>query len=244
MKATLESMDLEYNAYFRAPLFDLPTHNIEVLQALYDAISPLGAPRSSEMQVTGGTRLSDVRIWLSLFNGEGWLNLTTDSLAMRFNGLRLSGHLKRCKGCIASIEHALKATLPALEVGSVTIKSTLRLRLDATGGDAGRHLGEVGGNDPPVDLTGLGNATVHRAMALDIENNEEGWEAIFDAYRIKGDSAAMTATCRLSHFEGGTVQDLDSRSTHLQRVLQALLEGIGLDVSGSLWETPPAKPSP
>ena len=54
----------------------------------------------------------------------------------------------------------------------------------------------------------------------------------------------MTASCRLSHFEGGAVQDLDSRSTHLRCVLKALLKGIGLAVSGLPWETPEAKPSP
>ena len=244
MKATLESMDLEYDAHFRSPLFDLPNRSIEVLRALHEAISPLSAPRSSDMQVIGGSRLSDVRIWLNLFNGEGWLNLTTDSLAMRFNHLRHSIELTRGKACIALTEHALKATLPTLTAHTVTIKPTLRLRLDAAGGDAGRHLAEVGRTDLRVNLSELGNATVHPAIAVDIENDEERWEAIFDAYRIKHDTTAMTATCRVSHYEGGIVQDLESRSAHLQRVLKALLEGIGLDVSGALWETPPVEPSP
>ena len=244
MKATLESMDLEYNAFFTTPLFDLPARSIEVLRALHEAISPVSAPSSSDMQVIGGSRLSDVRIGLNLFNGEGWLNLTTDSLAMRFNRLQRSGDLTRCKTCIALTERTLKTTLPALAVHNVNIRPTLRLRLDAPEGDAARHLAQVSGNYPQVDLSGLGDATVHPAIALDIDNNHEGWDAIFDSNRLKHDKTAINATCRVSHFHGGTIQDLDNRISHLQHVLRALLNAIGLDVSGVLWETPPAEPSP
>ena len=244
MKATLESMNLEYEAHFSAPLFELPGRSIQVLKALHQAISPLGALRSSDMQVIGGSLLSEVRIRLNLFNGDGWLNLTTDTLALGFNRLERTGDFAQCKACISLSEQALRGALPDLAVRTVTIKPTLSLRLDAAAGSAGRDFAEVAGTDLQVDLSQLGNATLHRAIALDIENDEERWQAIFDAYRIKGDEGAITATCRVSHFEGGAVQDLESRSTHLRCVLKALLEGIGLLVSGPLWEAPEAKPSP
>jgi len=242
MKATLESMDLEYELRFRPPLFELPARSIEVLQALHEAILPVTEPSSSDMQVLGGSRLSDLRIAMNLFNGEGWLNLTADLLAMRFNRLHHSDHLVECKACIAASERALMAALPGAAVRMAIIKATLSLRLDGAGQSAGKHLAKVAGDGPRVDLSGLGNATLQRAIALDIQNDEERWEAVCDAYRSKPDEAAMTATCRVWHYEGATVQDVDSRSAHMQRVLNALLEALELTPSALFWETPQAQP--
>ena len=244
MMATLESIDLEYEAYFSTPLFDLPGQSTQVLKALHEAISPLCTLHSSDMQVLGGSLLSDVRIRLSLFNGSAWPNLTTDTLAMRFNRLERGEDFTLCKDCISATEQALKATLADLAVRAVMIKPTLFLHLDTAAVSAGRHIAEVAGTDLQIDLSGLGNATLHRAVALDLGNDEERWEAIFDAYRTKGDEASMTASCRVSHFEGGTLQNLESRIVHLRHVLKALLEGVNLKVSSSLWETPRAEPSP
>ena len=123
------------------------------------------------------------------------------------------------------------------------IKPTLYLRLDPEVGSAGHHLAEVAGTEPRVDLSQLGNATLQRTIALDIENDEERWEAVFDAYRTKGNERDLTASCRVWHYEGGALQDLESRSTHLACVLKAMLEGIGLAVSGLPWATLEAKPA-
>lgn len=244
MKSTLESMDLEYELHFRLPLFELPARSIEVLQALHEAIRPVTEPSSSDMQVLGGSRLSDLRIAMNLFNGEGWLNLNADVLAMRFNRLQHRDHLMECNACIAASERALKAALPGAAVRTAIIKATLSLRLDGAGHSAGEHLANVAGDRPQVDLSGLGNATLQRAIALDIRNHEERWEAVCDAYRSNLDEAAMTATCRVWHYERATVQDVDSRSEHLQRVLNALLQAIELTPSGIFWETPQAQLSP
>ena len=106
-------MNLEYEAHFSTPLFELPLRNIQVLKALYQAVSPLGALRSSDMQVVGGTLLSEVRIGLNVLNGTGWLNLTTDILTIRFNRLLSSEHFAQCKACISLSEQAIKGVLPS-----------------------------------------------------------------------------------------------------------------------------------
>ena len=244
MNATLESMDLEYELHFRTPLFELPSRSVEVLQALHAAISPVTEPSSSDMQVLGGSRLSEVRIGMNLFGGEGWLNLTADLLAMRFNRLQRRDHLDECKACIAAAERALEAALPGAAVRTAIIKATLSLRLDGAEPSAGDHLAKVTDGGPQVDLSGFGNATLQRAVALDIQNEEEHWDAICDAYRSKLDEAAMTATCRVWHYEGAIRQDVHRRSTHLQRVLDALLEAIELTASDLFWDTPHTQPAP
>ncbi len=243
MKATLESMDLEYEAHFRPPLFELPARSVEVLEVLHGAISPVTEPSSSDMQVLGGSRLSEVRIGMNLFGGQGWLNLTPDLLAMRFNRLQHRNHLEECKACIAASERALKAALPSAAPRTVTIKATLSLRLDGAGPSAGNHLANVAGDRPQMDLSGLGNATLQRAIALDIQDEEECWEAVCDAYRSKADKAAMTATCRVWHYEGATLQNLASRSAHLCRVLNALLQAIKITASNPFWDTPQTQPA-
>ena len=185
MNAILESMDLEYELHFRTPLFELPARSVEVLQALHAAFSPVTEPSSSDMQVLGGSRLSEVRIGMNLFGGEGWLNLTADQLTMRFSRLQRPDHLGECKACIAAAERTLAAALPGAAVRTAMIKATLSLRLDGTAPSAGHHLAKVAGDRPQVDLSGLGNATIQRAVALDIQNEEECWEAVFDAYRSR-----------------------------------------------------------
>ena len=243
MKATLESMDLEYELHFRPPLFELPARSVEVLQALHAAISPVTEPSSSDMQVLGGSRLSEVRIGMNLFGGEGWLNLTADQLTIRFNRLQRPDHLGECKACIAAAERTLAAALPAATVRTAIIKASLSLCRDGAGPSAGEHLARVAGARPQVDLSGFGNATLQRAIALDIQNDEEHWEAICDAYRSKLDEAAMTATCRVWHYEGTVRQDVHGRSVHLQQVLDALLQAIEITASDLFWDTPHTQPA-
>ena len=217
-------MDLEYELHFRSPLFDLPARSVEMLQVLHAAVSPLTEPSSSDMQVLGGTWLSDLRIGMNLFGGKAWLNLTADQLTMRFNRMQQSDHLGECRTCIAACERALQAALPAAATRTAFIKATLSLRLDGAGPSAGDHLARVAGEEPRVDLSGLGTATLQRAIALDIQNDEERWEAVFDAYRSKFDEAAMTATCRVWHYEGAIRQDVDcAQGTDGSRLLRPAL---------------------
>ena len=55
MKAVVERMDLEYEADFSIPLFDLPARNTETSRSFHASISPWCSIRSADMQSRQGS---------------------------------------------------------------------------------------------------------------------------------------------------------------------------------------------
>ena len=234
MQAAVERVDLEYEADFSAPLFDLFARNTEVLRSFHEGIGSSYPVRSSDMQISRGDRLSEVRVRISLFGGNGLIDVTADRLSISFEHMRTEEQAAICKECISLSEQALKRIFPDLTAHIVTLSPTLFLRLGDGSVSARSHLAQVTGSGISTDLSGFGGAICHPCVNLEIENEDEHWNADFHAYGKWGSEPSLIASCRVMYDENGTIRGLDDRFRHVDRLLATLLGGLGLEVSSPL----------
>lgn len=234
MEAIVEWMDLEYEADFSIPLFDLPVRNTEILRSFHEGISPWCPIRPADMQIFHGERLSEIRIRIALFGGNGVIDMTADSLSISFNNMQIENQAAICKECISLSEHALGRVFSDLAVDTVTLNPTLFLRLGGGSVSARSHLTQVAGSDISIDLSGFGGAICYPCVNLEIESDDKHWNADFHAYGKWGTDPSMITSCRVMYDENGVVQGLEDRLRHVERLLASLFNGIGLEVHNPL----------
>lgn len=234
MEAVVERMDLEYEADFSIPLFDLPARSTEILRSFHESISPSYPIRSADMQIFHGERFSEIRIRIALFGGNGLIDMTADSLSISFSHMRIDDQAAICKECISLSGQALGRIFSDLAVNIVTLDPTLHLRLGDGSVSARSHLAQVAGSGISTDLSGFGGAICHPCVNLEIENDDEHWNADFHAYGKWGTDPSMITSCRVMYDEDGAVQGLEDRLLHVERLMASILGSIGLEVDNPL----------
>ena len=234
MEAVVERMDLEYEADFAIPLFDLPARDTEVLRSFHESISPRYPVRSTDMRIFHGDRFSENRVRIVMFGGNGQIDMTADRLSINFDHMQIEEQATICRECISLSEQVLRRIFPDVVVHIVTLSPTLFLRLGDGSVSARSHLAQVAGSGIEVDLRGFGGAICHPCVNLEIENEDEHWNADFHAYGEWGTESSLITSCRVMYDENGTIRGLNDRFRHVDRLLATLLGGIGLEVSGSL----------
>ncbi len=233
MKGDFEWMEMVYEAGFSAPLFDLPGRNTELMRSLYQLIHPRFQLRIADLHAFGGNALSDVCVRVTMFGGNGTIEVTAERLSIRFNALKSQHQTVICSECIALAEHALKEALPDAVIATAGIRSTLSLRL-GDGSVAGRDfLRQAVTPGVRMDLIGLGNAVQFPCVNLEFRNDDEGWQAVLHAYGNAVEKSSIIASCWMAY--------LDSQRGHLhkdcislqQGLLEALLKGLKIKMTSA-----------
>ncbi|MCY3729425.1 MAG: hypothetical protein OXF97_10590 [Nitrospira sp.] len=232
MKAKIERINLTYEVEFATPSFDLPSSNVSVLKAFYETIHPRFRINTRDMHVAGGNLLSDVRVRVTLFNGNGIIDISVDRMSLAFNNLRAREDVTICRDCISLSEDALQKSLPAVSVRTVSIKPTLFLELNGEQEDDGNYLSRLPGASIHLDLSAFGNATQHSGVNLEVENSEEKWDALFHAFQDRTNTSSLILSCHVFYRADGKVRGLENRVNHLQQLLKAFLDSIGLETEG------------
>ena len=234
MKADVEWMDLDYEVDFSTPLFDLLERSSEVLKSFHRKLNPKLPIDSDDIRISRGRRFSNHRVWIRLPLGRGSIALAPERLSITFESLRTSRHVAFWRDGILLSEEALREASSDFEIHAVEISSVLSLRLDDGSGSASDLLVQAAGAALASDLDGFGAAVCHPCVNLEIENREEGWGADFYAYRRGGDDSCLRISCEVRYLEAGTIRGLDDRTSHMERLLVALLGRIGVEVSTPL----------
>lgn len=233
MKANLEWMNVSYDVNFAAPSFDLPGKSTAVLRALYETIHPRFPISTKNMQVVGGNQLSDVHVRVTLFNGNCVIDLSVEQMSLAFNNLRSKEDVAVCRDCISLSEEALKSSLPEVTVRAVALKPTLFLELGDGEEDAANHLSRVMGTRTNLDLGGFGSAVQRPGVNLEVENSQDGWNAILHAFWDRTKVSSLILSCQAVYAADGKVSGLDSRVEHIEQLLKAFLDSIGLEMPDS-----------
>jgi hypothetical protein len=231
MQATLEWMTLTYEARFSAPSFDLPSRSTLILKSFYEEINPRYAIRPGDMQVMGGNTLSDVRTRITLFGGNGTLDITVDKLLCFFSNLRSKSDLTICKDCISLSEQAIRSSLPDASVQAVAINPALVLQLGGGEENATNHLSRVVGKSIGPKLGAIGNIVQHPGVSWGIENVDEGWQATFRANRDPTRVSSLFVFCDSLYKQDSAIAGLEDRAQHVEYLLSRFLESIELKVA-------------
>lgn len=127
MQVAVKRVDVEHEAHFSAPLFDLADHSTEVLRCFHDEASSKYPIRSEDMWISKGVQLSEPRVGIDMFGGHGLIDVTVDRLSVSFKSVRNARQAAICRDCISLSESALRRGFPELAVSTAAFKLTLSL---------------------------------------------------------------------------------------------------------------------
>lgn len=229
MQAKIERINLLYEVEFASPSFDLPTSNVNVLKAFYETIHPRFPISAPDMHVTGGNLLSDVHVRVTLFSGNGIIDISVDRMSLTFNNLRTESDLTICKDCISLSEEALHKSLPTVSARIIAIKPTVFLELQGGEQNASNYLSQRPGSSIELDLSAFGSAVQHPGVNLEVDNIEEKWNAILHAFSDRTKTSLLTLFCSTVYRADGKVRGLENRANHLKQLLKTFLDSIGLE---------------
>ncbi len=232
MKASIERTNLAYDVEFSAPSFDLPISNVNVLRVFYETIHPRFPINARDMYVTGGNLLSDVHVRITLFNGNGSIDISVDRMSLVFNNLMTREDLTICKDCISLSEEALHKSLPNVSVRTIAIKPTLYLGLNGDQEDVSNYLARLPATNLKLDLSAFGSTVQHPGINLEVDNYDERWNAIFHAFQDRTRVASLTLFCSAVYRADGKVRGLENRAKHLEQLLNTFLDSISLETEG------------
>ena len=236
IEANLRRADLVYEATFSAPSFELPVLGTALLKSLYESLRPLSLINTTDLRVLGGNALSEVRVQLTLFGGLGLIDVGPDGITMNFRDLRNTRDFATCMDCILLGEEVTLRTLPNCEINTVVLRPTLFLDLDSEVKNASEHLANVLGTTTELNLQEFGNPVRHHGVNLEIENTEQDWRAIFNAYRDQWEKSLLVVSCYAQYGKQSAIQGTLQRAGHLERLIRTVLRGIGVELSSPFWE--------
>ena len=229
MDATVERVDLAYEAAFAVPSFDLPVRGTALLKALYETISPRYPIPTTQMQIFGGNAMSDVRVRITLFNGNGTIEVIADKMILNFNDIRGKEGIAICKDCILYSERALAEAIPEISVRFVTIRPTFLVNVNAENDQEIDFLSGLGGSFR-FKISELDGTSQHSGVNLSVENAGEGWNAIFHIFHNQAVQKSYFLSCHAQYEENGTIQGLENKEYHIKQLLDKFARGIGLEI--------------
>lgn len=235
MQVAVKRVGVEYEADFSAPLFDLADRSTEALRCFHDGFSSKYPIRSEDMWISKGERLSEPRVGIDVFGGQGLIDVSVDRLFISFKSLQNEKQAGICRDCISLGERTLNKVFPDLTVSTEEFKLTLPLRLDETATSADQHLSRVTQPSFKGDLDAFGSTYAYSRVNLDLGNGEEGWRAFFSAHGRAKDSL-LSVSCRLRYSKGTAIGSLKDKLLHTERLLSTFLSGIGLDAANPLFK--------
>ena len=241
MEAAIERMDVQYEVVFSEPLFDLPRRNVEVLESFYNNFKPEYFVSLSDMQVIGGTALSDVKLRMVMFGGFATLEVTIDKMRIEFRQLKSSSDLNTCKSCTLASERAIWGIYPELRINGTEFNFDVHIKL-SDNQNAGQLLRDVVGYGNNIDLSQFGDVERLPAANTAILSKQKEWSAVFHAYATLPDRSGLIASFRSSYTEAEPDQGLDhrlneftNRTEDLRKLFNILLGGIGINSADLDW---------
>jgi hypothetical protein len=223
-------LDIVYEVVFSTPMFKLVRENVDMLRIFYQHLAPHYLVRPSDMQVSGGTALSDVKARITLFRGNGILEVTVDKFSATFTNAVGEKDLETIKDCVAISLSALAEWLPTMTYREHVIRVAAFLSLLSDSPIAADDfLNNLMGNKMAFRGEDIGASKSHFGLKAEFENPEEKWIVSFDVSRswINGDMLIVNSS---AIYQGDSVmKSLDDKAAHIQMVFNSFLTTIGLE---------------
>jgi hypothetical protein len=222
-------LDIVYEVVFSIPMFKLARENVDVLRIFYQHLAPHYLVRPSDMQISGGTALSDVKARITLFRGNGVLEVTVDKFSAAFANA-VEKDIETIKDCVAISLSALTEWLPTMTYREHVIRVAAFLSLLSDSPTAADDfLNSLMGNKMAFRGEDIGASKSHFGLKAEFENPEEKWIVSFDVSRswISGDMLIVTSSA--IYQDDSVMKSLDDKAAHIQMVFNSLLTTIGLE---------------
>jgi hypothetical protein len=231
MRYKIKWLDLSYEARFTAPLFSLAAAPVEILKAVHARVSPKYRLNSSDLAVDSGRSMADVRAKVSLFGGNGVLEISADSLSARFNNPTAPKDLEVVKDCI---QLALDALFDSTGTDNVAFSAeVVSLRMFAelldNPSDARSFLRSLSKDTRVYKANQHLSAEVVPGLKYELEKSKDKWHFSFDVSRAIRAENELFISSSTSFLEGSAFQGLEAKARHIEALLDAAFAWLGLE---------------
>lgn len=225
----LVSMTTEYNVRLGSSSFDLPERRSELLRALREVFRGMYLIDAEDVAVRDGSTLSDYRISVRLFNNMAQIDVSPETLTMKFQDLPGLDFLPTlCGGCILPTIETVFGVLSESDMGLVTIETTLNLELDVEH-SVQAHLNKYT-KKIPFDFSTFGRNMQNHDLKFDVESHDNSWIVFFHAYGEISQKFQLALSCHVLYDQNGEIRGLDKQTEHMVTLMKTLLPQIGVSL--------------
>lgn len=229
MLFSARQVDVTYEAYFRPLAIDVATQPGQVLFAIYRSIAPRYPISASDMKVTSGTTVGDIRASISLFNGNGVLLVDAEKFTATFKNPLAPGDRKTVEECIGLAREAITNALPTSAVNNESVAVHGFLSLLEEPKDAASFLASLTGGMLFASHNAAESDTkTYFGLKIEKENTNEGWQAVFDLSRSYSFPHELFFACRATFNANSAIASLDEKANHLEKLTYEYFESVGL----------------
>ena len=220
-------LDISYEAIFQDPLFELARKNVDVLKIFHRHLTPRYSISPSDMQAMGGSALSDLKARISLFRGNGILEITVDKFSAVFKNAVGQKDIDTIKDCVGSGLAAIAEWSPALAYREETISQTHFLSLKGAD-DRNSFLHNLIGSKMAFCADDFGASKIYTGLKAELENSGDKWIVRFDISRSWDINDMLIVNCNATYKEGGKLATFEDKTAHAGKIANDFLAKIGL----------------
>jgi hypothetical protein len=225
-KFTTDAADASYEARFAAPSFDLARRNVDVLQALYEAMAPRFPVPINDLQAAGGQSMADLKVRVSLFGGRASIEIGAQSLKANFTGLRSDNDVSIARDCVTLAEEAIRSVWNDLTISEAVLDLQLQIELEGGEDAADKTLQSLSKAYIGLEEDGL---EIKNWPMLYLKNASHKWQSIISVQNLLGRPGMLLTTTRSVYDTTGPYQTLDAQADHSQKLMEALWRHLHLE---------------
>lgn len=225
-------LDLTYTAALRTPLFALGSNSIGVLHALYGELSKKYAISAADMSVDAGRSLGDVRVTVSLFSGNGSIEIAAESVTAKFINPTDPKDGEIIQDCLQMTHDALASLAGARPILFKQEGVVLRMFVELIDppNDGPTFLRSLVANQSLFgSFEGTTSVEAVPGFHLEMVAEDEKWFFIFDAARAQRDRKELYVSITGNYGEGNSFPTLKQKGDHFNELLKAGLRRAQLE---------------
>lgn len=229
------NVDFVYDAYFHVPIFDILKHQTDVIKCVYTALGERWYLPLNNIQVSGGSSMSDIKIKVILFNGSGVIEISPEKINATFKGIvrtKTNNDIPIIKDVIRMSLGSVLEIFPDAEIKTENFNVNADLIIQDEF-DAVKHLAKFDTFASDVSLESVGADEVRNSIRLEFINSEMGWRSSFALSHSLNQNADLYCNI-LSMFDyPSTVKmSIDSKISLIDNIADVVLRK--LDISENI----------
>lgn len=229
MLYSVQNLNVTYEVTFKEPAFAVPQSAVPILDSFYKALAPRYGIRVSDLQITSGNLLSDMAVRVTLFRGNGSLEVSVEKFSGKFQGLKTEEDVMAVKDCLNLSGDALNKALPDFSERATAIGTTAWLTCDTEESEIKELLKNFGESGTNIPFEEFGATEINYSQKAAFSNTEESWSVAFGLERSAIPGSHVFFDCNANYLNGGRYNSLDERVEHVRRIWLGVLQNFRLE---------------
>lgn len=231
MNTNLVSLDLTCGGHFAVPAFDLHARASGLLRALHERSGPTFSIRESDIQVRGGTHLSDALVSIGLESKDGHVEISTNRLLVTFEEMSKWSELLECQACIALIHEVAIEALSISPINDIVLHTFVPFLVERVDGEFQDFLAnQIAFSRCPT----IEHATLSPGLYLNICGPSfDQWHGHLRISKSDMNPSFHFADFHMHYQPECATKDFAERFKHFEELLRDLLEQMDIVLSNS-----------